>query len=487
MYTVLALTVIRKSTVRYKAIAEQLIDDIEQQRLLQGSKMPSLRKITRLFNVSMSTALNCYHLLEELGWITAKPQSGFYVTRPMLVESAPDSPIFQPSVREVQPQQHLEQSGLLGPLGVSRLGETLLPLAAWQQCIKRGIKRIEQQWLSYPPAEGVKALRQVLAQLFKLEGFPVDAEELIISQGCLDAVRLALTVCTNPGDTIVVSSPCYSGLLALLGGMQRNVIEIPCTQDGLDLEYLEQLFASKTVAAGLFSTSHMNPNGMTLSVAQKQKLARLANAYKIPVIEDDVYISLSYQGGMPMPAKYWDENGYIIWCSSVSKTLSAGVRLGWCWAGRYTKAILARYAIDHFGAGLIEQASLIDFIDTGQYRSHLQKVRLKLGMLVSNYRELLQQNLPEQVSISAPTGGTVLWLQAPKLNSEVLVTQANAKGIHLLSGNTFSTQPVYSEYFRVNAGVPLDEVTHEGLLSTPEQSPKDQLLIVCDLVNELMK
>lgn len=474
--------------MRYKEIADQLIDDIEQKRLQQGGKMPSLRQITRLFSVSMSTALNCYHLLEELGWISAKPQSGFYVTRPMLASTAPESPSFQPSVCKVQPQQHLEQSGLLGPLGVSRLGESLLPLSAWQQCIKRGIKRIEQQWLSYPPAEGVQVLRQLIAQFFHLEGFPVDAEELIISQGCLDAVRLALTVCTTPGDTVVVSSPCYSGLLALLGGMQRNVIEIPCTSEGLDLVYLEQLFASKTVAAGLFSTSHMNPNGMTLSLAQKKKLAKLANLYKVPVIEDDVYISLSYQGGMPMPAKYWDEDGYVIWCSSVSKTLSAGVRLGWCWAGRYTKAILARYAIDHFGAGLIEQASLIDFIDTGQYRTHLHKARLTLGVLVANYRELLQQELPNNISISAPTGGTVLWLHAPELDSERLVAQAHAQGIHLLAGNTFSTQPVYSEYFRVNAGVPLEEELPDALLSTTAQykNPHEQLLKVCELVRENM-
>lgn len=473
--------------MRYKEIADQLIEDIEHKRLLQGNKMPSLRQITRLFSVSMSTALNCYHLLEELGWITSKPQSGFYVTRPMLASSSPEQPSFQPSVRRVQPTQHLEQSGLLGPLGVSRLGESLLPLQAWQQCIKRGIKRIEQQWLNYPPAEGVQALRQVLAELFKLEGFPIDPEELIISQGCLDAVRLALTACTKPGDTVVVSSPCYSGLLALLGGMQRNVIEIPCTQDGLDLEYLEQLFASKTVAAGLFSTSHMNPNGMTLSTAQKKKLAQLANTYKVPVIEDDVYISLSYQGGMPMPAKYWDEHGYIIWCSSVSKTLTAGVRLGWCWAGRYTKSILSRYAIDHFGAGLIEQASLTDFIDTGQYRSHLHKTRLKLGLLVTSYRELLQQHLPQSVSISAPTGGTVLWLQAPGLDSELLVRKAHDEGIHILSGNTFSTQPVYGEYFRINAGVPLEEEMPEALLSTTVhyKTPREQLLKVCELAREI--
>ncbi|KDE39888.1 Transcriptional regulator, GntR family domain [Nitrincola lacisaponensis] len=453
--------------MRYQGIAEKIIDDISHKKLAQGSRMPSLRKLAQQFDVSMTTAINTYHHLEELGWIIAKPQSGFYVSQPLLSSQTPALPQFrsQPKSLAFRESEIDYLTGLQqpGPLGISQLGPSMMPIESLQRSMKRGLKRLDQQLCSYPDRQGDPALRKALAQHFSNQGFPFKDEELVITGGCINAVRMALETVSGPGDTIAVNSPCFSGLLELLAELDRQVIEIPSTDEGVDLDQFEHLLQATTIKAGLFSTSHMNPQGISMSAQQKQRLAELANQYQTPVIEDDIYIELGQGKTLPLPAKHWDKGGFLLWCSSVSKTLSAGLRLGWCLPGRFLNAYLHRHAVSHFGISTPVQAGLTDFISTGQYQSHLNKVRLTLQQNLRDYRAFLMQTLPPDTAISSPTGGMVLWLQIPGLNSKHLWKRAVQQQLDLRIGPAFTTLDLYQSYVRLNAGWPLDEAIQSRL------------------------
>lgn len=463
--------------MRYKKLAEQIVSDIQSARLMVGQRMPSLRRLAEQSSVSMTTALNCYRLLENQGWVVARPQSGFYVSTPLVFGETPEPVHFRSRVTTMRAdQQWLDESNSFsGPFGISQLAPDLLPTTELQRSLKRAMHSLGDQFLQYADAQGVAVLRRALSAHFAAMNFPVAADELLISNGCIDAVRVALEVTTSPGDGVAISSPCFNGLLELLAGLGRKVVEIPCINDGLDLEQLEQHLKRNEVAACLFSSSHMNPHGTCLSVQQKEALADLANRYRVPMIEDDIYSDLSYDSQGQLPVKYWDKGGYVLWCSSVSKTLAAGLRLGWCWPGRYQKAYLRRAQIESLACNSLLQHGLADFIHNGHYLKHLKRVRAVLFSRACDYRKLLLEHLPTGSAVSQPEGGMVLWVQVPALNSVALAEAARHQGLDIRHGALFSSRGLYRDCFRLNAGWCLTQ-SHDQ-----ERSVEQALIELCEL------
>ena len=448
--------------MKYKDIAEQIITDIQSQKLIAGQRLPSLRQLTKQLGVSMTTALNSYRSLEQMGWVVTHPKSGFFVSMPVSQCDVPIQPQFRSSSKRVSTSlkhddyQHDDSKS--DPFGSSKLCPSHIPMTSLKQSIKRTVNRSDKLLHSYSDPQGVYELRQAIAEHFIGNGFTMAADDIFISGGCMDAIRVALLVTTKPGDAVAISSPCFNGLLKLLSSMSRLVVEIPCNSDGVDLQQLEQKFKNKQIKAALFSSSYMNPHGISLSIAQKQRLAALANKYRIPIIEDEVYSELGYEATFPLPIKFWDTQGYVLWCSSVSKTLGSGIRLGWCSAGRYIGACIVVCATERFGQNGFMQASLADFIISGQYRKHIQYVRKMLFANACAYRHLLLQNLPKGSAISAPNGGLVLWIQVPGLNDKKFQAFTDKAQIKICFGAQFTTRKLYRDCFRLNIGWELSEM-----------------------------
>jgi DNA-binding transcriptional MocR family regulator len=418
----------------------------------------------------MTTALNSYRSLEQMGWVVTHPKSGFFVSTPLSHRDTPQLPQFRSSSRLISTKfKSGDYSGNYssyyengefesGPFGISQLCPANIPLKPLRQSIKRTAQRGDQFLHTYSNPQGIQELRGAIAEHFTGIGFPLTAQELFISGGCMDAIRTALLVTTKPGDAVAISSPCFNGLLKLLSSLSRRVVEIPCTSDGIDLQQLEQKLKNKEIKAALLSSSHMNPHGISLSITQKKKLAALANTYHVPIIEDEIYSELGYDNIFPLPIKHWDTDGYVLWCSSVSKSLASGLRIGWCSAGRYLQACVDVCATERLGQNSLMQASLADFINSGQYRKHLQTIRKIILANTCAYRHLLLQNLPQGSAISAPNGGLVLWVQVPDLDHIKLQAVANAVQVDIRFGAQFTTRKLYRDCFRLNIGWGLSEM-----------------------------
>ena len=446
--------------MRYIQLADQCVQQIESGQLALHTKMPSLRKFKQQHGVSMTTALNCYQHLESLGWLIAKPQSGYYVAQQSILGASIELPTLVAFKSMVtQPKQAAPQRILVkkGPLGLARYDPELIPTEKLQKSFKRAMKRQGAQLSDYPDPQGLPSLRQSLNTHFKHIDFHFSAQDCVITHGCLDAVRTCIEVTTKEGDAVAISSPCFSGLLELLAGMGRNVVEIPSVDQGIDLVQLENQMQQGNITAGLFCTSHMNPQGLSMSALQKQKLVELATHYKIPIIEDDVYLELGYQGVVPLPAKHWDHEGYILWCGSISKTIAAGYRLGWCLPGRYLKAYLHQRLLANQTVSSPVQLAITDFVERGDYARHLKNIRLHAQQQSVQYIHYLRENLPKNSKISQPAGGYVLWIEIPQFDANKLLTLAIENNIEIYIGESFSTLDLYPSCFRLNIGYTLIE------------------------------
>ncbi|WP_047049626.1 PLP-dependent aminotransferase family protein [Vibrio mexicanus] len=446
----------------YKALANQFIQEIETGKLIEGNRMPSLRQLSKQQAVSMSTAVSCYQELESQGWIHSRPQAGYFVAPRQSKHKTPEWARFISKVSTVN-QNFAIHSSLNGPLGVSSTNIDEAALNELERSFRRASKRLGQRLNQYPDTQGEPSLRNALSVHFSKLGLHINSDELVITSGCMPSIKAALEACTQEGDAIAISSPCFSGILDLLGRMGRKIVEIPSLDDGIDLAQFEDHLKQGTIKAGVFCTSHMNPQGITMSAQQKQKLAELANRYQIPVIEDDVYLELSYSEHTPLPAKYYDQGGYILWCGSVSKSLSPSYRLGWCLPGRYTQTYRAQHTASCFGVSLPIQLAIADFIESGHYAKQLKRRRNKLLKLRQAYLSYLSSHLPEKVKITNPQGGMVLWLQVPDLNVARFKSLIEQRHIDIRLGHLFSTLSLYDDCLRVNIGFDLTEAVKAEL------------------------
>ena len=458
--------------MRYIDLAQRCIEDITSGKLVPNSRMPSLRNFRQQHLISMTTALNCYQYLESFGWILAKPQSGYFVCGQRASHEQPELIAFEsimtapklPSVGNISQKSNLADNSfnlspnnlpnrdIVGPLGIARISENFIPVEQLQNSFRRALKRQGSNISFYPDVQGEKILRDILSSHFKKYDFHLPSDELLITNGCMDAICTAVEICTKVGDAVAISSPCFNGLLDMLAALGRKVVEIPSTEQGIDLGQLEQHMKNKQIKAGLFCTSHMNPQGISMTALQKQRLVNLAETYQVPIIEDDVYIELAHSKVMPLPAKNWDKQGYILWCGSVSKTIAAGYRLGWCWPGRYATQYLQKRSYCNQGVSSPIQLALADFISNGEYSKHLRKLRVAIQQQTLSYQRYLSKNLPVASKISSPTGGFVLWVQVPNLNGRKLLEQASKLNIDIRIGEQFSTRDLYQDYFRLNVG-----------------------------------
>lgn len=463
-------------TAKYIQIATQLIGQIEQQLIDSGAKMPSLRSFCQLHNISMTTALACYRYLEKRDYLTPEYKKGYYVQRPLPQEGSGIKrhtfPVFKSAVCNIdkRPEQRPVADSDYS-LATAQLDAKLIDRDALARCLKAATKQADFNLL-YDEINGSLALRKQLSGHFTQQGFAVNADELVITNGCLDAVLIALETVSQSGDVIAVSSPCYSGLLDILTTLGRAVIEIPSTEHGMDLMQLENALKNTGVKACLFTANHQNPTGHSLSHQQKKAIAEMGAKYHVPIIEDDVFRELSHQRTVPLPIKHYDQDGWVMWCASVSKTLAPGLRIGWCLPGRFTDKFIQQRMVRTLGVNQPIQLALAQYIAKGYYTRHLHKVNRALRVISAQYISFLQTHLPPQAHVFPPSGGLVLWLKLPKVNTQKLAVTLAQQNVYVKAGNMFSTTTLYQDCLRINMG------------NIPNQSIYTQLGLLCELVCE---
>jgi DNA-binding transcriptional MocR family regulator len=453
------------SSYRYEELAGFITGLVDSGTLRPGARVPSLRQISRQRRISLSAALQAYRLLEDRGVLEARPQSGYYVARGATLSlekpsvSRPPGKATSVAISGVVLEllEHAADPRFV-PLGCAIPSTEVLAAGRLDRFLARAARVKGVDYNTYTAPRGDPLLRREIARRALRWGQALSPEDIAITCGCTEAVILALKAVSRPGDTIAIESPTYFGLLHALEALDLKALELPTdATSGLDLAALERALASRSVAACLFSSSFNNPLGCTMPEDKKMEVLRLLAAHQVPLIEDDIYGDIYFGPERPRPFMALDPrggtNGNTIYCSSFSKTVAPGYRVGWIATGSHMRSVLERkFAFTLCGPAL-PQAALADFLASGGYDSHLRRIRRVFAEGIDRMTHAIDKAFPRGTKVTRPAGGFVLWLELPRpLKSRSLFEAALARGICFAPGDVFSASSRYANCLRLSCG-----------------------------------
>ncbi|HVL45320.1 MAG TPA: PLP-dependent aminotransferase family protein, partial [Acidovorax sp.] len=351
----------------------------------------------------------------------------------------------------------------LVPLGSAFPGLELFPLDRLARCLASGMRKLDPWTIvqSLPP--GDERLRQQIALRYGVHGMAVDVEEIIITNGAMEALNLCLEAVTQPGDVVVVESPTFYAALQALERLNLQALEIAThPRDGVDLaalaEALERQSSHKPhqpIKACWLMPSFQNPLGSLMPEGKKRELVALLARHGVPLIEDDVYGELHFGPQLPPPAKAFDGQGLVMHCGSFSKSLAPGYRVGWVAAGRQATAVQRLKLMTTLSAATPSQQALSEYLAQGGYDRHLRQLRRSLGEQQAIALAAVAQHFPRGTRVSRPEGGYFLWVELPPpVNALELHRLALQQGISLAPGQIFSADQRFAHCVRINYGHP---------------------------------
>jgi DNA-binding transcriptional MocR family regulator len=450
----------RHARVLYESVATEIATLIDAGTLLPGERVPSVRRLSRQKRVSISTVLQAYRLLENRGRIEARPQSGYYVrarARPV-AEPVISSPPKVPSPVGV----HDLVSRVLGAthdsrvvrLGAALPGHELMPAARLRRMLAATARRCPEALTTYAVPPGREELRRQIVRHTLNWGCSLTADDVIITNGCMEALNLCLRAVAGPGDIVALESPTYFGLLQIIESLGMKALEIPThPRNGISLDALALACEREKVKACLVMSNISNPLGSMMPDAAKKRMVQLLARRGIPLIEDLVYGDLYFSQTPPHAAKAHDRNGMVMLCSSFSKTLAPGFRVGWVAPGRWRAQVERLKFVSSVGNPELLQLTIAEFLENGGYERQLRSLRRAFAARIEHTKRAVAEHFPEGTRATNPAGGFVLWVELPAgADSLALYESAMREGISIAPGPMFSASDRYRNCIRLNCG-----------------------------------
>ena len=446
---------------RYEQLAHLIVEMVDNGALPPGARAPSVRAVSEQHGVSVSTALQAYRLLEDRGILVARPQSGFYVAlarRGAFALPSASRPRAKASTVSIGGAvatllEHASNSSLV-PLGCAVPQAALLQSGRLDLALARAARRHGVDHNVYGAARGDPGLRREIARRAMRLGHALAPDDVVVTNGCTEALMLALTAVAGRGDTIAVESPTYFGLLHTLEVLGLKALEVPTHPTlGIDVDALARLLDTEPVAACLVSSCFGNPLGSTMAEADKRALLALLARHKVPLIEDDVYGEIHFDRERPKPFIALEGGADTIYCSSFSKSLAPGYRVGWIATRTHARQVVERKMAFSLCGPVLPQVALADFLASGTYDAHLRRMRRTFEENLARMTQAIEASFPDGTKVSRPAGGFVLWLELPKrFDSRALFDEALERGICFAPGDVFSASRRYRHCLRLSAG-----------------------------------
>lgn len=437
----------------------QLIRDRMDRRILTpGSRLPSVRTMAEATGFSKSTVVEAYDRLAADGDIRSRPGAGFYVSAP-LSPLALDR-IGAPIEREVDPLWMLRQS-------LAERPDALMPGCGWLpdawlagtpiRKALRAVARGEEgrPLTGYSSLLGSPPLRTLLARRLDEQGIGAAPDQILLTDSSTHALDLVSRFLLEPGDTVLVDDPCYFNFLALLRAHRANVIGIPMTPAGVDMDAFAAALAQHRPRFYLTNSASHNPTGTTISAATAHRLLKLADEHDLVIVEDDIFADFEHTPSPRLAA--FDGLDRVIRIGSFSKSVTAAIRCGHIAARPDWIEALADLRIATAMSGNPLSAEILHAVLTdGGYRRHIEGVRTRLARA----RERTMARL-RRLGIEPwiePAAGLFVWARLPGgLDAAKLARTALAENIVLAPGNVFSTNGIWGDYLRFNVAMSDDE------------------------------
>ena len=455
------------NTPKYQQIADRLTRLIEEGSFAPGTAAPSVRKLSQQWNVSVTTILKAYYQLEARGLLVPRPRSGFYISD-QLASPPPEPRLSNPDpdpstvgMRELITMIVLRdtENPQLVQLGAAHPAQELTATRQLNRIMASAARRFGDRAGLYMTPPGYRRLRQQIVRHAVVAGCTLDADEVIITAGCGEAVSSCLQAICRPGDTVAVESPICFDVFQYLENLGLKALEIPThPRDGISLDALRFALENHTVKACLVISNFNNPLGSCIPDSHKKDLVELLAAHDIPLIENDIFGDLHFAKKRPLSAKAFDTDGRVLWCGSFSKTLSPGLRVGWAAPGRYRSTVAWLKYSTSLATATLPQVAVAEFMAEGGYLQHLRRIRRIYADRVAALRRAVIRFFPVDIRVTDPAGGYLLWIELPSaIDTLALYKTALKAGIAITPGHLFSTGARYRNFIRLNAANWSDE------------------------------
>ncbi len=456
----------------YARIAQHITEQINNHTYRAGDRILSVRRLSTQLDVSISTALEAYRALENQGLIEARPQSGYYVrtqTTSLPPQPAMSNPSASPESVSVS-QLTMRMLNAVNLPDIIQLGaavphSTFLPTPQLHRALINIIRHHGDQGAAYELPQGSHDLRVQIARRAVDSGCSLSPDDIIITTGCQEALHLSLRAVARAGDTIAIESPTYHGLLQAIESLGMKALEIPThPQQGISLDALRLAIEQWPIKACALATNFSNPLGCSLPDQKKQQLVALLSAHNIPLIEDDIHGDLGFSSPRPKTAKAYDRTGHVLLCSSFSKTLAPGFRVGWIVPGYYKTDIIHLKSVTTMGTATLPQLAIATFLSKGGYDRYLRKARHEYATQIARVTHTISTSFPTGTKVTQPGGGFVLWLELPEnVNALTLQQHALMQKISIAPGPMFSAKQKYQHCIRLNCATPWSDKMEQAI------------------------
>jgi DNA-binding transcriptional MocR family regulator len=445
----------------YNEIANGIAGQIRNGVLKQGDRLPSVRTLCQEHSVGMNTAKRVFMELEAQSLIDSKPQSGYFVRRQTYRE-LPLPDVSRPSAvaNEHEPNELLSRvyanmgRNDLTLFSIAAASGDLLPLAKLKKEIVYASRTLKGNGTEYELVQGNINLRRMIAVRSLSWGGSLHEDDLITTGGGMQALSFCLMALSKPGDTIAIESPCYPGILQLAVSLGLKVLELP-THPVTGIEIADLKRAIPKIDICLLIPNFNTPLGSCMPDENKKEVVNLLAKHAIPLIEDDVYGDIYFGAQRPKCCKSFDHDGNVVWCSSVSKTLAPGYRVGWIAPGKYKEKIMKQKLVHMISSTSIVQEAVANFLKTGKYENHLRQFRRTLENNCQNYIRAVAEYFPDGTKTSRPQGGLTLWIELNKnIDTVKLYDLALKQGISIAPGRMFTLQNQFKNCLRLCIGLP---------------------------------
>lgn len=467
----------RQSTVPvYLQIRGEIRDLILSGRLPDGFRLPPERTLATALGVNRTTILSAYRELKADGLVEAHVGRGTEVVSQRTLKSdvEPAGPLpwrqlaRDGGVREPDPLVRdvlaLTERHDVISLQAGLPAAELLPLADLRRVQEEILVGKGPEALLHSPTEGVTPFREALCRHMVPRGIRTSPEEVLVTSGSQQGLDLVARTLLSPGDVVVVEEPSYFGALEAFRSARVRLLGVPVDAEGMRTDILEALLARQKARLVYTLPTFQNPSGAVLSPARRRHLLELSWRHQVPVLEDDTYSDLRYEGE-PLPSlKALDPHGHVIHLSSFSKVLFPGLRLGWIAAPRplVRQLALVKQTVD-LHSGTLGQWIVEGFLSSGLLAAHLARVRAAYRKRRDVLLEALEAEAVPGLSWNRPLGGFYVWCRLPDdVAPASLVGHAAAERVAYLPGAASFVEEPPAGSIRLNFTFAPEDDLREG-------------------------
>ncbi len=440
--------------------------------------MPTQRALAEHYSVNRSTIVEVIDQLQADGLVETRGRQGTFVvnqTWSLLASEQPkhwgqfvDTGFHQANQPIIQSINQLEFDERYIRLGTGELSPSLYPKDAMNRILTD--VGLNTDNLGYECPKGSLALRQAISQQVAKYGIEASAESILIVSGSLQAMQLISIGLMSSDALLLTESPSYVKSLNTFQSVGIELQGVAMDDSGIDLKaLLNQLPTGKSKMPYLYTipTFH-NPTGVLMPENRRQELMTFCNHYKLPLIEDDAYRELWLDSPAPPPLKAMDTQGNVLYLGTVSKSLAAGLRIGWVIGPEPVIDRLGDIKMQlDYGASSISQNIVTEWLNSGAYDSYLVTLREALRVRRALTLTLLETHFKDLATWNSPTGGFYIWLRLNKsVSAAQLFKKAVAEFILLNPGDIYDYEK--NQYLRISYAYASHEQLTIGLRTLSE-------------------